>query len=701
MLCGGSIVKIKTIQISGYRKIREAKINMEDSITVIAGANNSGKTSIVELFNFVFNSKGKLCCDDFPVFECQRWCNAVFPHVQTQFASGNTKEDIIANIIETVVASKKTDTAILISPIEVKIQVDYDPTNDDIRNFADYIMELDPTNYCFYFIYRFELDVDLLRKSLDSEYEKLYSRFRKLSGDNEKDSEGIRIIKEMLLLLYANSCKENTYFSDKTYCNMIPMEQTSFKALFNYQNIMAGRTLDDESSDRAKILSKNMIDIASQEDDWKELIQSLPDKIKQPIEDAQIQREVRKASVETLGRAIEQISRTNGGQVGHITIDMMVTEEAVQSLLKSITSAKYQVDDVYLRESSQGLGYSNLIFIHLQLEQYRKTIDPLLVNFFVIEEPEAHMHPQMQNVFSQYLFDYYNKEHTIQGFITTHSHEVVRNVHISQLRVLRQTDPFSCRLFDLHEFVEVIRSKEELKNLIDFYDWFYTINFPDIIFADKVILYEGDTERMLIKNALISDEFESLKSQYISYVQVGGAYAINYRPILNYLKIKSLIITDLDYDKEALSEEDIMKSCSTNATINAFAKDVLRKDSPTVEELYSWQTEASPIVIDDCICLAFQGKADHFARTLEEAMLTKLYSLSAVELKTREEWLSLRKKDQLQFVIPRNKTDCSTRTIIQHTADNKTDFMYSVILNNLVRSMLPTYIEEGLMWLAK
>ena len=42
-------MKIKTIQISGYRKIREAKINMEDSITVIAGANNSGKTSIVDV----------------------------------------------------------------------------------------------------------------------------------------------------------------------------------------------------------------------------------------------------------------------------------------------------------------------------------------------------------------------------------------------------------------------------------------------------------------------------------------------------------------------------------------------------------------------------------------------------------------------------------------------------------------------------
>ena len=41
-------MKIKTLHISNYRKIIDSKINMENNITVIAGANNSGKTSLVD-----------------------------------------------------------------------------------------------------------------------------------------------------------------------------------------------------------------------------------------------------------------------------------------------------------------------------------------------------------------------------------------------------------------------------------------------------------------------------------------------------------------------------------------------------------------------------------------------------------------------------------------------------------------------------
>lgn len=689
-------MKIKTIQISNYRKVNDAKINMEDNMTVIAGANNSGKTSLVELFNVVFgNTKCNFCVDDIPATECQKWSDCAFSQLYTAFEAHKTKEEIVSDICEQILPSKKPEDAMLIPPITMKIQVDYDESEDDIRCFADYIMEFDPTNTSFYFIYCYEINPNSFRKTIESEYEKLYVRFNKLTGDEDTDKKIIHTIKEMLVKLYNSACEEVVYFSDKSYANIVPMDISSFKALFNYRHIMAGRTLDDENSDRARILSKNMIDIASQEDDWKVLTQNLPDQIIQPIQDANIQDKVRKASLESLSETMKAISKTNGGQAGNIVLDMDVNEDTINALLKKITCAKYQTDDYYLSESSQGLGYSNLIYIHLQLEKFKKTIDPLIVNFFVIEEPEAHMHPQMQNVFAQYLFDYYNAEKGIQGVLTTHSHEVVRMASISQLRVLRQVSPFICNIFDLREFLESIGSNREL---LEFYDWFYTINFPDIIFADKVIMYEGDTERMLIKSALRLKEFELLKNQYISFVQVGGAYAYNYKPIIEFLGIKSVLITDLDYDKDALKDKDVLISGTTNTTINKFSEIILKDPTPTVQTLYNWKSKSSPLVIDN-IYLAFQGKEDKFSRTLEEAMLAKYYGISALDVKTKEEWKECRKKDKLKFSIPQKGNKFSIRTIVLHTSNGKTDFMYSVILNNLVASMLPDYIKEALLWL--
>ena len=68
-------MKIKSIIIYNYRKNQQAQINMEDNITIFAGANNSGKTSLVELLDSVFaKPKGKLALNknDFPVEMCEQ-----------------------------------------------------------------------------------------------------------------------------------------------------------------------------------------------------------------------------------------------------------------------------------------------------------------------------------------------------------------------------------------------------------------------------------------------------------------------------------------------------------------------------------------------------------------------------------------------------------------------------------------------------
>lgn len=121
-------------------------------------------------------------------------------------------------------------------------------------------------------------------------------------------------------------------------------------------------------------------------------------------------------------------------------------------------------------------------------------------------------------------------------------------------------------------------------------------------------------------------EFSALVDSYIAFIQVGGAYAHNYLPILKMLKMKTLIITDLDYNKDAMSMEEVKRedSKSTNATINYCYRLVhadREKDySPTIKELYDFQVKGESVLYNGLVYLTFQDEKST-ARTLEEAML--------------------------------------------------------------------------------
>ena len=171
-----------------------------------------------------------------------------------------------------------------------------------------------------------------------------------------------------------------------------------------------------------------------------------------------------------------------------------------------------------------------MIYMHLQLKEYEKSINPLKVNVFFIEEPESHMHPQMQQVFIKYLIKYY-REKGLQGVVTTHSNEMVRVAGISHLRVIRRAGDFKSALYNPSSLVENLKKseKDEDKELANFFDWFFEIGYSEIVFADKAILYEGDTERLLIRKLLTLPKYEKLSQQYIAFIQVGGAYAYNNR----------------------------------------------------------------------------------------------------------------------------------------------------------------------------
>ena len=86
-----------------------------------------------------------------------------------------------------------------------------------------------------------------------------------------------------------------------------------------------------------------------------------------------------------------------------ITIDSEFDSEAV--VIRNNIKYYYKQDEINLPESYNGLGYSNLIYMVLELasfiQRFRNAKEDKVSEFLavLVEEPEAHMHPQMQQVF--------------------------------------------------------------------------------------------------------------------------------------------------------------------------------------------------------------------------------------------------------------------------------------------------------------
>ncbi len=78
-----------------------------------------------------------------------------------------------------------------------------------------------------------------------------------------------------------------------------------------------------------------------------------------------------------------------------------------------------------------------------------------------------------------------------------------------------------------------------------------TLTKCDLYFADKAILVEGPTESILMSricklvDAGLAEEHR-LARQFLTTIEVGGAYAQIFYPLLDFLELQTLVITDID-----------------------------------------------------------------------------------------------------------------------------------------------------------
>lgn len=162
-----------------------------------------------------------------------------------------------------------------------------------------------------------------------------------------------------------------------------------------------------------------------------------------------------------------------------------------------------------------GLGYNNLIYITTVLGDIlkRRSRVPYGSISLLIEEPEAHLHPQLQDVLFRYLQEIESRN--IQVFLSSHSPTITAKTHLDSLIVL--CDGEGCTLPTPVRSIDV--SNEHKLFLQRFLD----VTKCQLFFANSVVLVEGISEAILLPSFARSmgDEYD-LDRNGVEVVSIGG-----------------------------------------------------------------------------------------------------------------------------------------------------------------------------------
>ena len=659
-------MKISKISINNFRLLESPEIFLDDQVTLIVGRNNSGKTSLTEVFyKFLGPEKSSFKFEDFSTNTYDQLKEAVRKY--KEYTEAKTKPDEPEIIEQMEEAFKK-----LIPKIELNIFIEYE-TNDNLASLRKFIMDLDPDRK----------DVLISCQYVVSDPRKLLDEF--LAQQEKYKNSIIEFLKK----------NYQTYFKEKIYAidacnpaNAREIEKTSdIENVFISSFIYAQNQLDDQSTDKSKGLSKGF------EDFYK-----INNKDNATIED------IEAALLRVSGELDEKYSNLFDGifaDLKEFGINEGVNLQELKikcvfeadKILKGNTQLFYNHEDNLLPEAHNGLGYSKLIFTILRFisfyEQYSKQKPKPNFQVIFVEEPEAHLHPQMQNIFIKNIKKFIEGKAgwCVQVIITTHSSHIVAESGFNNIRYFDISDK-CLKVKNLSDF-----QNEQIKEnpaSINFLKQYMSLNKCDMFFADKIIMIEGTVERLLLPE-MIRKECKTLPSQYISIIEVGGAYAHNFKDLINFINVKTLVITDID------SVDPTKNRCACPVENKALTcNQTLAKWLPKEENIGKLLQVSDSAKSENKIKVAYQvpeAKEEKCGRSFEEQFILTNAKLFCD-----------------------NKKDISVKTFFQNGKDNKseeeikddsymiagkitkkTDFAFDVLI--LENWTTPKYIKDGLLWL--
>ncbi|MBL5906418.1 ATP-dependent nuclease [Serratia fonticola] len=534
---------LHSYRLRNFRRLKDAHIELADDISIFVGSNNSGKTSATQaIHSFIVGGKDRFSLYDFNSSCWKALDEAGNINLTAPIPEGFALPSIDLDLWFEVAAPD----LYLVIPLlpstawedtKVGIRVSLTPRNaiDLIRNYqeakakgTEQTAELPPGSQ---YVPWPRSMTDYLQRELKSEYELRYFILDRTQFDG-------------------NFCEIGNYVPDELGGD--PGGGTILKSLIHIDNLGAQRHLADpnpESGSRSEDLSKRLSrfykrNLNQRQDDHSAL---------KALFDSEQALNIHLDGV--FKPTLDRLAKLGYPGINNPRLKIMSALDPAH-VMSQDARVHYQIGDnddtATLPDSYNGLGFKNLIYMVVEILDAQArwvTMDnrpPLHLIF--VEEPEAHLHAQLQQVFIRNVLELLNIEgddgsiFASQMVITTHSPHILYERGFKPIRYFRRKKVGGEQLTEVLNLSAFYQAQPEDR---DFLERYLKLTHCDLFFSDAAILVEGNVERLLLP-VMIRKVAKTLRSACLCILEVGGAFGHRFQSLIEFLGLTTLIITDID-----------------------------------------------------------------------------------------------------------------------------------------------------------